>query len=101
MPRRSRLYEESLFAALQDPNEAAEYLNAALEDGDQEVFLLALRQVVEANRGIGEVARASSLHRQSVNQILSEDGNPRLASLRSLLHAVGMKLAVTLEDRAA
>ena len=33
---------------LQDPEYAAEYLNAAIEDGDEKVFLPALRDVAEA-----------------------------------------------------
>jgi DNA-binding phage protein len=40
-------YQKDLIEALKDPAEAAAYLNAALEDGDRETFLLALR-VAEA-----------------------------------------------------
>lgn len=42
---RSKAYQESLIAALSDPLEATDYLNVALEDGDKELFLLALRNV--------------------------------------------------------
>ena len=45
------IYEESLKKDMKDPELAAAYLNAALEDGSQDVFLLALRHVAEA-RGI-------------------------------------------------
>ncbi|AFZ51434.1 helix-turn-helix domain-containing transcriptional regulator [Dactylococcopsis salina] len=45
---RTRSYKEDLLEALSDPIEAREYLNAALEDENPEVFLLALRDVVEA-----------------------------------------------------
>ena len=38
MPR-SKSYQEDLIEALKDPLEAQEYLNAALEDGNSEVFL--------------------------------------------------------------
>jgi len=41
-------YQRDLIEALKDPVEAAEYLNAAIEDGDKETFLLALRNVTEA-----------------------------------------------------
>ncbi len=44
MPR-SKSYQSDLINALKDPLEAQEYLNAALEDGNPEVFLLALRDV--------------------------------------------------------
>lgn len=36
-------YQKDLIEALKDPAEAAAYLNAALEEGDRETFLLALR----------------------------------------------------------
>ncbi|NNJ95165.1 MAG: transcriptional regulator, partial [Halobacteria archaeon] len=48
---RSRPYQDYLIEALADPVEAAGYLNVALEDGDKELFLLALRNVAEARLG--------------------------------------------------
>ena len=48
MARKSLPYEDDLMAWLQDPAHAAEYINAAIEDGDREVFLLALRGVAVA-----------------------------------------------------
>jgi len=42
-------YQEDLIEALKDPREAAAYLNAAMEEGDRELFLLALRNVAEAH----------------------------------------------------
>jgi DNA-binding phage protein len=41
-------YRETLLDALKNPEEAAHYLNACLEDGDIRVFLLALRDVAAA-----------------------------------------------------
>ncbi len=78
---------------LADPKEAAAYLNAALKDGSQEVFLLALRDVVAA-RGLARVARDTSLNRENMYRILSEKGNPQLSSLKALLHSLGLRLAV-------
>lgn len=43
-------YRIGLLEDLGDPVEAAAYLDAALEDGDQEVIQLALRHVVEAQQ---------------------------------------------------
>jgi DNA-binding phage protein len=70
----SKSYQESLLAALRDPEEAAEYLNAALEDGDEQIFLLALRNVAEANGlslGFGESASSLSMHK-SLNTLLND-----------------------------
>ena len=44
----SRDYHKDLIKDLQDPEEATAYLNAALEAGHQEAFLLALRNVLDA-----------------------------------------------------
>jgi DNA-binding phage protein len=41
-------YHETLLDALKDPGEAAHYLKACLEDGDIQVFLLAVRDVATA-----------------------------------------------------
>ena len=46
-------YEEFLFEQLQDPEMAAEYLSAAIEEGSTDEFLLALRDVAEAHGGGG------------------------------------------------
>jgi probable addiction module antidote protein len=100
MGRASVSYEKGLKDDLQDPEEAVAYLNAALEDGDQEVFLLALRDVADA-RGLSQVARQASLNRENLYRILSQRGNPRLASLRALLDSLGLKLAVEVKHSAA
>lgn len=44
-------YQQDLIEALKNSEEAAAYLNAALEEKDRETFLLALRNVAEANGG--------------------------------------------------
>ena len=97
MKRTSVTYEAGLKKDLANPEEAAAYLNAALEDGSQEVFLMALRDVAEA-RGITKVARESLLNRENVYRIFSERGNPRLSSLKALLDSLGLKLAIEVND---
>lgn len=47
----SKSYTKELTRELKDPREAAEYLSAALEDGNMEVFLLALKDVAGALGG--------------------------------------------------
>ena len=89
-------YRIGLMEDLADPEEAAAYLNAALEDGDQQVFLLALRDVTEA-RGMSQVAHKSQLNRENLYRILSIKGNPQLSSLTALLHSIGLRLAVEVE----
>lgn len=83
-----------------EPAEAADYLTACLEDGDPEVFLLALRDVARARGGISQLAEATELNREHLYRMLSESGNPRLRSLEVLLDALGFRLAITLKEAA-
>ncbi|WP_019503915.1 addiction module antidote protein [Pleurocapsa sp. PCC 7319] len=91
---RTRNYKDDLLKALSDPIEAREYLNAALKDENLEVFLLALRDVIEANSTMSELARATNRNRESLYKTLSDKGNPQLNSVRSILSNLGFKLAV-------
>jgi len=95
----SKPYQPELVKALSDPREAAEYLNAALEDGDPEAFLLAIRNVAEAQGGIAQIAEKAKLNRESLYRMLSERGNPELRSLDALLHALGFRLAIAVEEK--
>ena len=89
MPVRS--YREDLLKQLKNPKEAAEYLNACMNDSE-EVFLLALRDVVEASGGMATIARKTDLNRENLYRSLSKKGNPKLSSLSAILEAVGIKL---------
>jgi probable addiction module antidote protein len=86
-------YVDGLLERLKDPEDALAYLNAALEDGDQEVFLLALRDVAEA-RGLTTVAQEAQLNRENLYRMLSRQGNPQLTSLVALLKSMGLRLAI-------
>ena len=103
MPKRVRDYEDGLVEKLKDAEFAAEYLNVSLEDSDEgadERFLVALRQVAKAH-GMTAVAEKSGMARQAMYRALSESGNPELASLRSLLDAMGLRLAVEQKQQAS
>ena len=91
-------YEARLFEALRDPAEAAEYLTAALADGDNDVFLLALRHVADAHGGIGRLSGRVRLNRVSLYRMLSARGNPELRSLGALLSSLGLRLAVEVSE---
>lgn len=99
---RSRPYRDTLLEALKDPEEVAAYLDAALEEGDREAFLIALRNVAEARLGgISGLAERTGLSRETLYRTLSEQGNPELSSLDKLLHAVGLRLAVEVNRNVA
>jgi probable addiction module antidote protein len=93
MPTRD--YNISLYEELQDPAFAVAYLNAALEEDSQDVFLLHLRGVAEAWGGMGKLAGDTHLAREALYRMLSEKGNPQLSSLDKILQALGLRLAVS------
>jgi probable addiction module antidote protein len=90
--KNSIAFEKVLHSQLEDPAQAAEYLNACFEEGP-EVFLQGLRDVVEANGGVSKTASTTSLNRESLYRLLSKRGNPRLASLTAVLSSLGLKLS--------
>ena len=95
-------YEDWLTARLKDPAEAAAYLEAVIEEGDQPAILLALRQVAQALGGVASIARKANLTREATYKMLSKSGNPELRSLNAILKAIGLRLAVKpIEKRAA
>jgi probable addiction module antidote protein len=89
-------HDEAVVAELRkNPEFAAEYLRAALEDNDEpSVLLVALRRVAEARGGIAKVAKAAGIERESLYRALSMRGNPRLSTLVAVARAVGLKLTV-------
>ena len=97
----SKPYQPELIKSLKSARRAAEYLNAALEEGDPEVFLLALRNVAEAQGGVARLAEKAGLNRENLYRMLSERGNPELRSVDAILHALGFRLAIELEEESA
>ncbi len=87
-------YEPWLIERLKDPEEAAAYLEAAIEDGDQAGLMLALRHVAQAFGGVAKIARKSKLTREATYRMLSKSGNPELRSLTAILAATGLRLSV-------
>jgi probable addiction module antidote protein len=84
-------YEEHLFKDLSDLRYAAGYLTAAFEEGG-DVFLLALRDVVQAQGGMSQFSQMTKLNRENLYKMLSNKGNPRLSSIATILSRLGLEL---------
>jgi len=87
-------YEDWLVEQLKDPAEAAAYLEAVIEQGDQKAVMVALRQVAMAQGGIAAMARRAKVTREAAYRMLSKTGNPELRSLNAILAAAGLRLSV-------
>lgn len=88
--RKLRKFEEYLDESLKDPVEAANYLNAAYEEGE-DVFLVALLDVARSH-GMTTLAKSTGLQREGLYKMLSKKGNPEYRSLRAILDSVGLKI---------
>ncbi|MCC6221405.1 MAG: transcriptional regulator [Deltaproteobacteria bacterium] len=86
-------YKDYLYEELKDKDYAAGYLTACYEDS-LESFLVGLRDVVEVHGGVRELSNTTELNRENLYKLLSEEGNPKLASLHSILSALGFKLQI-------
>jgi probable addiction module antidote protein len=74
----------------------AEYLSAAAEDPNPDVFVAALGDVAKA-RGMAQIAKDSGLGRESLYKALSAGAHPRFETINSVLRALGVKIAVVAE----
>ncbi len=69
----------------------AEYLNAALEDPNPDVFLMAISDVAKA-RGMSRLAKDAGLGRESLYKALAPGAKPRYETVIKLLRALGVEL---------
>jgi len=76
---------------LRSREDMAAYLEAALEDGSAVVVAAALGDIARAS-GMSAVARESGLGRESLYKALSPGGNPELATVLKVVHALGLRL---------
>jgi HTH-type transcriptional regulator / antitoxin HigA len=77
------------------PEEIADYLVEVFqdfaEDNDTGALLAALR-VLARVQGLSEMAVQVGMTRQGLQKALSEDGNPRLGNVASIVKAMGYRL---------
>ncbi|MBM3932896.1 MAG: putative addiction module antidote protein [SAR202 cluster bacterium] len=76
---------------LETAEDMAEYLEAALEDGDPQLVAAALGDIARA-KGMATIAREAGLGRESLYKALSSDGNPELATVLKVVRALGLRL---------
>ena len=94
--RRYRGYKQHLLEKLQDSAYASAYLNACLEESfeakNMGIFQLAVRDVVEAHGGMGEISSRMKVSRESFYRSLSAKGHARFSTLVNAVKACGLEL---------
>ncbi|OIS90393.1 addiction module antidote protein [Brucella cytisi] len=71
----------------------AEFLAAAMEDDNPEVFIAALGHIAKA-KGMSEIAKESGLGRESLYKALKAGSKLRYDTVQKVLFALGVRLTV-------
>ena len=96
--RKLRTFHEFLMEELANREHAIGYLDVALEeyqeDGDTPFFLKGIKNVVEAQGGISELAKRTHMSPDALQKILSSDKAPHIDTLGTILNALGCRLSI-------
>jgi probable addiction module antidote protein len=96
--RKYRTYKEQLIESLKDPKESSAYLEAclieAMETNEMGIFILAVRDVVEAHGGVREVSSKMEVGRESLYKSLNEKAKPRFSTIMLTLKACGFDIGI-------
>jgi probable addiction module antidote protein len=72
----------------------AAYLSAVLEDGDPDLFLVAIKDVARA-RGMTQLAKDTGMGRESLYKALAPGAKPRYDTILKVVRALGVTLHAT------
>ena len=89
-----RITEFDVSVYLDSEETIAAYLNAVLEEDDPDLFLAAVGDVAKC-RGMMQIARDAGLGRESLYKALAPGAHPRYDTVLKVLHALGVKVAIT------
>jgi DNA-binding phage protein len=96
--RQYRDFNDLLMESLRDPEDARIFLSVIFEeyeeDGDTEAFLLALRDVADAQGGLDKLAEYAKLNQLNINDVFSSKENLRFDTVEAILRALGFHLSV-------
>jgi DNA-binding phage protein len=97
----SRSYHTYLIESLQDPQEAAAYLDAVLEDGNFEEIRSALTQIAEAQMCVVASDTTIAAHRKAIYEILAQPTQLDSSVLLNILNDLGFRISVAAKGQAA
>ena len=96
--KKLRTWREFLIEQLADREEAIGYLQVSLEeyfvDGDTSFFLKGIRNVVEAQGGISEVAKQAGIAPEVLSKFLCSEDSLQLGTFSAILKALGWRLSI-------
>ncbi|EPM61795.1 hypothetical protein A264_06169 [Pseudomonas syringae pv. actinidiae ICMP 19071] len=105
MTTHTRSHDESVLDMLrEDEAFAIEYLSVALEeideDGGEDAFLIAIRRLIEARGGMGNLSKNTGLARPNLYRSIAGGGDPKLSTILKVLQALGVGMSKVASHRA-
>ena len=99
MPTSDR-YQDYLISRLKKPGHAAGFIDAFFEEKDPEAELLklVLSDVAEALAEEKMTSERAKVHREKLDEILSQKGSDAIYNLAGWLKELGLKLTVTADE---
>jgi DNA-binding phage protein len=95
-------YLDALIESLKDPEEAAAYIEVALEleekDPQPDMLRLTLKDLVEARVRMNKLSEGAKQSYEKLDKILLETGGAEIYSLVELLDALGFRIAIAPKD---
>ncbi|WP_028672426.1 addiction module antidote protein [Saccharospirillum impatiens] len=95
-----KIYDYDPAAALESEEAIAIFLADALETGDSAYIAKALGVVARA-KGMTQLARETGLSREQLYRSFSEQGNPTLKTMLTVMRALGVDLTARPHEPAA
>ncbi|WP_163004108.1 addiction module antidote protein [Pseudomonas viridiflava] len=104
MTTHTRSHDESVLDILrEDEAFAIEYLSVALEeideDGGEDAFLVAIRRLIEARGGMGNLSKNTGLARPNLYRSIAAGGDPKLSTILKVLQALGVGMSKVVSHR--
>lgn len=95
----TRAYRETVLERIKDDPEftAALYAEAiaSLVEGDRELALSTLRDLVHAHITFKTLAKHTGFDEKALHRMLGRNGNPTLENLTKIIHAIGEDLQLS------
>lgn len=92
-------YQEYLIESLQEPEEAAAYIEAILEaeNPERELLSSALKDVIDARLMMNNLSEQAQIKLEQLNKILLESGGAEIYTMLALLDILGFKVSVNIK----
>ena len=96
--KKLRTLQEFLRERLANKEKAISYLDVSLEeyqiDGDTSFFLQGIRNVIEAQGGVVELAKQIQVDAETLSEVLSSKHAPQLDTLINIITTLGGRLSI-------